>query len=216
MPSHFPCLHAQRLHFAHPGRALWADWSHSWAPGVHLVQGGDGAGKTTLLRLLAGELQAQQGQVVLHTIDAEAPVAPSNATYGAHVFWIDPRQPALPPREGLTPAQWLATLPERHAHWDGDALQTHLQGWAVAPHLDKPFFALSTGTQRKVFMAAALASGAPLTLIDEPVAGLDKPSITYLAEALGGIAEVPQRIVVVAHYEPLPNVRWQSMVELPY
>ncbi len=55
----------------------------------------------------------------------------------------------------------------------------------------KPFHALSTGTRRKVCMAAALASGAPLTLIDDPIAGLDKPSVTYLdpgAEQLCGRA----------------------------
>ena len=214
MTADFPRLQVRGLHFAHPDRPLWAGWSSTWAPGTGLVLGGDGAGKSTLLQLLAGRLRPQRGQIALQRAAAEAAVTAPGAAYDAQVFWIDPRQPALPAQDGLTPAQWLATLPARHPRWDETALQTHVHGWALAPHLGKPFFALSTGTQRKVFMAAALASGAPLTLIDEPIGGLDKPSVTYLAQALDALADAPDRIVLVAHYEALPGVRWRSTVQL--
>jgi ABC-type Mn2+/Zn2+ transport system ATPase subunit len=90
----------------------------------------------------------------------------------------------------------------------------HVAGFALAEHLAKPFHALSTGTRRKVCMAAALASGAPLTLIDDPIAGLDKPSVTYLAQALNSCADQPERAVVVAHHAPLPGVRWAHRVDL--
>ena len=63
-------------------------------------------------------------------------------------------------------------------------------------------------------MAGALASGAPLTLIDEPVAGLDKPSIAYLAQALGQVAAERERVVLVAHYETLAGVDWTRVVEI--
>ena len=55
-------------------------------------------------------------------------------------------------------------------------------------------------------MAGALASTAPLTLIDEPVGGLDKPSARYLAQALASQAARSDRLTVVAHYEALPDV----------
>ena len=84
----------------------------------------------------------------------------------------------------------------------------------MAEHWAKPFQALSTGTRRKVCMAAALASGGPLTLIDDPIAGLDKPSVTYLAQALNSCADQPERAVVVAHYAPLPGVRWAHRADL--
>ena len=64
-------------------------------------------------------------------------------------------------------------------------------------------------------MAAALASQAPLTLIDEPIAGLDKPSIAYLAQALGCSSRGGERAVVVAHYATLPGVQWAQVLELP-
>ena len=214
MSADYPHLQVHGLCFAYLGRPLWTDWSHRFAPGVHLVCGGDGDGKTTLLRLLAGQLALQRGQVAWQLSVCAAGLGAPSAAYNALVFWIDPRQPALPAPKDLTPAQWLATLPARHPRWSAQALQAHVGGWALAPHLDKPFFALSTGTQRKEFMAAALASGAALTLIDEPVAGLDKASVAYLAEALDRQADDPARTVIVALYEALPGVRWRSVVQL--
>ena len=211
----FPTLQVHGLHFAYPGRPLWAGWSHRWGPGVHAVVGGDGAGKTTLLRLLAGQERAQAGQITLQLRRDEAWLTAPDAAYRAQAAWIDPRQPDLPKQEGLTPAQWLATLPARFPRWRADALQAHVRGWALDAHLPKPFYALSTGTQRKVFMAALLASGAPLALIDEPVGGLDKPSIAYLRQALDALADGTDRAVIVAHYEALPGVNWRSVVTLP-
>ena len=81
--------------------------------------------------------------------------------------------------------------------------------------MGKPFYALSSGTQRKIFMAAALASGATLTLIDEPLGGLDRASIQYLQEALAARAADTQRLVLVAHYEVLPGITWDAVIDLP-
>ncbi len=204
-------LQVHDLAFAHPGRPLWSGWSQRWGTGVGLVRGGDGAGKTTLLRLLAGQLAPARGRLVLGGVD----LAAQPEAYRRQVFWIDPRAPGLPVQEGLTPAQWLQALPARHPLWSAETLQAHLEGWELAPHQSKPFHALSTGTQRKFFIAAALASGALLTLIDEPVAGLDKPSIRYLQKALAAQARARDRLVLVAHYEALPGVDWGSTVDLP-
>ena len=127
------------------------------------------------------------------------------------VFWGDPRAGDL---DKLTARGWLDSLPAHYPLWDAAALATHIEGFTLHEHLDKPFYALSTGSKRKVLMAGALASGAPLTLIDEPVGGLDKPSATYLGRALAQVAGQPGRVVVVAHYEALPGVPWGTVVEL--
>ena len=74
--------------------------------------------------------------------------------------------------------------------------------------------AIGTMSARATAVVRAKASGAPLTLIDDPIAGLDKPSVTYLAQALNTCADEPERAVVVAHYAPLPGVRWAHRVDL--
>ena len=63
-------------------------------------------------------------------------------------------------------------------------------------------------------MTAALASGAELTLIDEPLSGLDTPSIRYLVGALAQAA-TPSRWLLVAHWEPLPGVPEDRVLMLP-
>lgn len=200
-------LQAEGLRFAYPGCALLDGLALAWSAGLALVQGGESSGKTTLLRLLAGELVPQAGHVRLQGVDqASAPSA-----YRAQVFWQDPRSTAL---DMFTARQWLDSLPGQYPAWDAAELGVHVRGFSLEPHLDKPFYALSTGSRRKVLMAAALASGAALALIDEPVAGLDKPSVNYLVEALGGAARHSARLVVVAHYEPLPGVPWGQGITL--
>lgn len=200
-------LQVDGLRFAYPECKVLDGLSLAWPAGVALVQGDESSGKTTLLRLLAGELAAQAGEITLQGVRLRA----QPAAYRTQVFWQDPRSTSL---DELTARQWLTSLPARHACWDAAALATHVQGFSLEPHLDKPFYALSTGSRRKVLMAGGLASGAALTLIDEPVAGLDRPSISYLTQVLADAAHHPTRLVVVAHYETLAGVGWRGQTTL--
>jgi ABC-type transport system involved in cytochrome c biogenesis ATPase subunit len=200
-------LQVDGLRFSYPECAVLNGLSLAWPAGLALVRGDESCGKTTLLRLLAGELVAQAGRITLQgTSPDEAPKA-----YAQKVFWIDPRSGEL---DTLTAQGWLDSLPARYPQWDAAALDAHTEGFALREHLHKPLYALSTGTKRKVLMAGALASNAPLTLIDEPVGGLDKPSIRYLAQALASQATRSDRLIVVAHYETLADVPWGSVVDL--
>lgn len=200
-------LQVEGLCFAYPECGVLNQWSVALPAGLALVRGDESSGKTTLLRLLAGELTAQAGRITLQGVRlSDAPKA-----FAQMVFWVDPRAGDM---DKLTARGWLDSLPAHYPLWDAAALATHIEGFTLHEHLDKPFYALSTGSKRKVLMAGALASGAPLTLIDEPVGGLDKPSATYLGRALAQVAGQPGRVVVVAHYEALPSVPWGTVVEL--
>jgi hypothetical protein len=57
--------------------------------------------------------------------------------------------------------------------------------------MDKKLFMLSTGSKRKVWLAAGFASGADLLLLDEPFAALDAPSIAFVKELLQDISAHP-------------------------
>ena len=195
------------LRFAYPECVVLDNLSLAWPPGLALVRGDESTGKTTLLRVLAGELTAEAGSITLQGVDL---IRAAKAS-GPQVFWANPRSSEWDP---LTARGWLDSLPARYPRWDAAALAEHIDGFSLHEHLDKPFYALSTGSKRKALMAGALASNAPLTLIDEPVGGLDKPSVRYLAQALASQAARPDRLTVVAHYEALPEVPWGSVLDL--
>jgi ABC-type multidrug transport system ATPase subunit len=189
------------LHFAHtPDAVVFQGWAAELPPGLTVVCGDESCGKTTLLRLLAGELQGR-GRITL----LGAPVRP------ADVFWQDPR--AAP--DDTVASAYLAAQAARWPAWDEAAAQAHIDGLSLREHMHKPFFALSTGGRRKVWLTAALASGAPLTLIDEPMAGLDTPSIRYLLAAMReAVQQDPARWLLVAHWEPLPGVPEDHLLRL--
>lgn len=188
------------LHWPHGPLFSGLDWRVP--AGAALVQGGPGSGKTTLLRLLAGAAVPTRGRILLQ----------GSAPQGAQVFWAEREAAGA---DQVLVRDWWQALAGRFPGWDAAALDRHIAGFSLVPHQDKGFFMLSTGTRRKAWLAAALASGAPLTLIDEPLAGLDLASARYLAAAIAETARQPGRVIVVAHDAPLAGVLWGAQLVLP-
>ena len=186
-------LHLQNLHFSYPAtpdQPLFKGLSAHIPAGVTLVCGGDGCGKSTLLRLLAGELAPRSGQVVIDGIDR------------SQVFWMDPRSDTVNTALNDVVVQaYFDTLPAQWPALDTAWLAELTGALGLSPHAHKPMFMLSTGSRRKVLLAAALASGAALTLMDEPFAALDAPSIRCVTAALVRVAAQPQRACVIADYQ---------------
>ena len=207
-----PVLLVRDLHLAHPGApALITGWSHDVPAGVTWLRGDTGSGKTSLLAALAGT-QAVQGGLILAGIS----LATDAAAYRRSVFWRSPTEAAF---DALTPPQLIEALQADYPLFDAVACQRHLQAFALAPHLAKPLYALSTGTRRKVWLAAALSAGAALTLLDEPTAGLDAPSLAALMRALSVACRKPDRLpgraVLVASGSPLDGVPLAGLIDLP-
>lgn len=203
-------LELRQLRFGHGGAPLFSGLTADFPTGLSLILGGDGAGKTSLLRLFAGDVLPESGQVLFHGVSAQE--RPHD--HRAQVFWRDPRAPWP---EGMTPLVWMEDCRRAHAAWSEREWDRHVAGFGLEPHLHKAMQQLSTGSQRKVLLAAALASGAPLTLIDEPVAALDRSSIGYLTAALRAEAELPgepRRLLIVAHYEPFGDLPWRETLAL--
>ncbi len=139
-------------------------------------------------------MPADAGQLQIRGISlADQPLA-----YRQQVFWADPRSQAF---DQLTALEYFKSLPELYPRFDSQGLAELVRGLMLAPHLDKPLYMLSSGSKRKVWLAAALASGAAVTLLDEPFAALDKASIGFVIERLQDASEHTQRAWVLAHHE---------------
>ncbi|MBG6071512.1 MULTISPECIES: ATP-binding cassette domain-containing protein [unclassified Polaromonas] len=212
LPPQAIVLEAQSLVFSHSPAAtppLFDRLSFVIPPGVTWLGGDEGSGKTTLLQLLAGALpgSAVQGQLQLHGVR----LAQDPAAYRRQVAWLDPRDDA---RDAQTARAIFAGMPAHHAGWNAAALQAHLVGLSLAPHLDKALYMMSSGTRRKVLIAAALAASAPLTLLDQPFMALDRPSIDYLLQVLQHASRNSDRAWVVADYEAPADVTLASVIAL--
>ncbi|MGO4391678.1 ATP-binding cassette domain-containing protein [Variovorax sp. M-6] len=201
-------LQVRNLNFAYPGEPpLASGWSASIGPGVTLLHGDTGSGKSTLLRVLAGALAAE-GELAL----AGARLHEDASIYESGVFFVDPATDAFDP---LTVHACTAALRVGDARFDEAAWQSLAEGFGLAPHMDKSMYMLSTGSKRKVWLAAALASGRPLILLDEPTGGLDAASIRCLWRALAEKARGLQQAVVVASGERIDLPALAATLELP-
>lgn len=205
-------LEIENLSFAYPDQpALASGWSASIGQGLTLLYGDTGSGKSTLLRLMAGTLRAGAGS---RLAVAGVCLADDPRGYERQVFHVDPATDAF---DALTVRACMASLRAGDAPFDEARLQALIEGFALTPHLDKQMFMLSTGSRRKVWLAAALVSGRALILLDEPAGALDAASIRCLWSALAEIAQHPgvAVAVVVASAERIDRVAFGGLIELP-
>ncbi len=170
--------------------------SFTWPAGVSWICGDEGTGKTTLLRLLASDVQATAGKLVAPQGD---------------VFWVDLQDAAYDTT--TVQACWDA-LRARWPNWNDELLHDLAEELDMTQHLDKRLNMLSTGSRRKVMVLAALASGAAVTLLDQPFAALDLASIRILHELLHEAAEHPSRAWIVADYEAPSDLPVVSVLNL--
>jgi ABC-2 type transport system ATP-binding protein len=199
-PQTASLFRAQNLRVGHAGEPpLVSHWSAALGAGVHLLHGDTGSGKSSLLRVLAGEAAAS-GLLTLGGVAFDTAGEAGRAAYRTQVFWCDPARRDF---DALTPREAVAALAEVDGSESpngaaAEAWPALTAGFALDAHLDKPLYMLSTGSKRKVWLAAALLSPRPLILLDEPAAALDGPSIRCLWNALGAPGIVGNRVVLVA------------------
>jgi ABC-type transport system involved in cytochrome c biogenesis ATPase subunit len=176
-----PLLQVQDLAFAHPGRPVFKGLQAELPAGLGLVCGDEGRGKSTLLELLAGRLMPAQGRLLLR----------GRALQPQDVAWFDPQDPA---RDARVVSELLDELA------GPQDLPGLLQGLGLEPHLPKPLYQLSAGSRRKVFIAAALSLGLPLTLLDQPFRALDRPSVNFLCGHFVQWCSQADRLLLIADY----------------
>jgi ABC-type multidrug transport system ATPase subunit len=114
----------------------------------------------------------------------------------------------------MTPVDYFLSLHRVHPRFDEQVLGMLIEGLSLAPHVEKPLYMLSTGSKRKVWLAAAFASGAAVTLLDEPFAALDKTSVGVVLELLEDAADHPARAWVIAHHQAPGDAPLAAIIDL--
>jgi heme exporter protein A len=147
--------------------------------GAMLLHGPNGAGKSSLLRVVAGLTPAAAGSVLWDGEDALEDL-PTHAGRIAWLGHLDAVKPALTVAEHVFAPAALTAL-------------------GLAAYAELPAKFLSAGQKRRLALARAVASGAPLWLLDEPTNGLDATSIALLGGVFAAHREAGGMIIASTH-----------------
>jgi ABC-type multidrug transport system ATPase subunit len=204
-------LQARDLTFAFPQQQVFNDFSVAIPAGITYIVGDENTGKSTLLKLFAGDLTSQAGSIAIGGLGSTINQADNLAFYQQHVFWADPRASL---HDRISPNDYFDLQRRFYPAFNDAVLLELLDGLSLSDHVAKAMYMLSAGSKRKVWLAAAFASGAAVTLLDEPFAALDKASINFLTKQLETFAQNPSRAWVVADYEVPANLTTQTVIDL--
>ncbi len=194
-------LHARDLRLRLGQRDVLDGVSFGLRPGeLVLLAGRNGAGKSTLLRLLIGAMRPDAGFVQLH-------------------------QRAVHDWPSLARARELAFVPQdaenafefsgrdlvsmgRHPHRrrgaplqpdDLAAIERALAAVDAGAFADRAVTTLSGGELRRIAVARALATEAPLLLLDEPTSNLDVEHALRLTVLLQQLAAAGRGVLIASH-----------------
>jgi branched-chain amino acid transport system ATP-binding protein len=94
--------------------------------------------------------------------------------------------------------RWLASAPAAR-----EAAEQTLEFSGLADKRDQLAGNLAFGEQRRLELARAAASGAPLLLLDEPAAGMNAEEIDALDERIRSLRQQGRTIVLIEHHMEL-------------
>jgi heme exporter protein A len=154
------------------GHLLFENLNLAVGPGeaLHLA-GPNGSGKSSLIRLAAGLLRAERGRVER-----------SSLALADDGLALDRE---LPLKRALQ--FWSASI------------DPALDQLGIADLADVPVRLLSSGQQKRAALARAVASGAPLWLLDEPLNALDDDGERRLSSAIRSHLAAGGAVVAASH-----------------
>ncbi len=196
-------LQALDLHARLGGREVLRGVRCVLTPGWTAIVGPNGAGKSTLLRVLAGLLPASGGEVQL----AGRPLRDWPARERARrIAWLAQRADVtgeLTVRETVE----LGRLPHLGLFGtagaaDRAAVEAAMTATECSAWQHRRLHELSGGERQRVLLARALATEAPVLLLDEPTTHLDAPHQVALARLFRRLSAT-HTVVSVLHDLPL-------------
>ena len=160
--------------------------------------GPNGAGKSTLVKALAG-LLPHDGSVSLGGSDLGVLSWRERARRLTYVPQRSGLQSALRVEEVVAQGRYAAGHGWSQKRESRHAIDAALQTARAHDLLGRNFTKLSVGEQQRVLIARALATDAPVMLLDEPTAALDVREALSTFALLRELADAGRTLVVVVH-----------------
>ena len=197
-------------------RALFKNVNIKFTPGnCYGLIGANGSGKSTFLKILAGELEADHGEILVGRRERIAVLGQDqfafdeetvfNTVVMGHkqLFNVMMRREAIYAKSELTEAEGVlcAEIESEFAELDGYEADAEaavlLSGLGISEDLrTKKMKELSAGDKVRVLLAQALFGNPDVLLLDEPTNNLNRKSIQWLEDFLSRFANT---VIVVSH-----------------
>lgn len=154
--------------------------------------GPNGAGKSTLVDAIAGFLFRYDGSILLNGKPLEGISATARSKLGIRRTWQTTRiAPELRVGEYIR----LAAGPIHESELES------LLAWFGCPGPETPISTVDVGTRRLLDVAGAVASRAPVILLDEPAAGVSYDEALKLGERIAAIPETFGSAVLLIEHD---------------
>jgi zinc/manganese transport system ATP-binding protein len=210
-----PMVRLDSVHVSFNGvRALDSISLELRGPGIIQVLGPNGAGKSTLLKVIAGLIRPVRGSVYVNGVD----VTGRSDVAGMFVAYM-PQSNEPPGWSPLTVWEFVETsVLTRKARWPRfvvggvrgvverclSMVGVPRGSWYLR------LSELSGGMFQRVLIASVLVTGAPIMLLDEPLASVDPEGRVALSRVLSQLAT--DRLVVVTSHDPHPLLEHTRLV----
>lgn len=185
------------LNVSYAGRPALNDVNWQAAPGLTAILGPNGAGKSTLLKAALGLIPADSGEARFFGLPLEE--ARARIAYlpqRASVDWDFPASALdVVAMARLPRMRWWGPVPRA----EREIARTALASVGLAEFAERQIGRLSGGQQQRVFLARALAQGADLFLMDEPLAAVDAVTEQTILAVLHNLAKEGKSVLMVHH-----------------
>lgn len=214
-------------------KALFEDVNIKFTEGnCYGLIGANGAGKSTFLKILSGQLESTNGEIVItpgqrlsflqqdHFIYDEYPVLDTVIMGNARLYEIMKEKDAIYAKEDFTEEDGIKAgkLEEEFATlngWEAESdAATLLNGLGIETDLHYKYLKELKGSEKvKVLLAQALFGNPDILLLDEPTNHLDLDAIAWLEEFL---INFENTVIVVSHDRYFLNKVCTQIADIDY
>ena len=175
-----------------------------------VITGPNGSGKSTLARIIVGIQQPDEGQIFFQGEDITNLSISERAKRGIAFAFQQPVR-----FKGLTVSDLLGLAAGKEL-LTRKQMCTYLQqvGLCAADYIDRDVNAsLSGGEIKRIEIAMAMARKAPLTIFDEPEAGIDLWSFNHLIDVFRRLRDVTKgTVIIISHQERILDIADEIVV----
>ncbi len=209
-------ISAHNVALAYGKRVIFKDVNIKFIPGnCYGLIGANGAGKSTFLKILAGEAEADKGEISVGPGERIAMLRQDHFAFDEHsvidtvmmgherLFQVKAEREAIYAKaeftdeDGVRSGELEAEFAELNGYEAEAEAAVLLNGLGIPEELrHKPMKDLEGGEKVRVLLAQALFGNPDILLLDEPTNHLDLKSINWLEDFL---ARFQNTVIVVSH-----------------